>query len=82
MQAQGRDFGIFVIEQSPKNKFNRGALLNAGVLLLAGSGYDHFCFHDVDTIPTEVSLLHKMCPVIAGKCNCQAGLCADCQLTY
>ena len=53
LQAQGRDFGIFVMEQSPRLRFNRGLLLNAGVLVLAGSDYDYFVFHDVDTIPTE-----------------------------
>ena len=51
MQAQGRDFDLFVLEQSPGLRFNRGALLNAGALLLAGSRYDHFVFHDVDTLP-------------------------------
>ncbi|KAK9802642.1 hypothetical protein WJX73_010123 [Symbiochloris irregularis] len=50
---QGRHFDIFVIEQTPGLHFNRGALLNAGVLLLQASAYDYFIFHDVDTIPTE-----------------------------
>jgi len=54
LQAQGRDFTIFVLEQSPQAlRFNRGMLLNAGVALLAGSSYDYFVFHDVDTTPTE-----------------------------
>ena len=51
MQAQGREFDLFVLQQSPGLRFNRGALLNAGALLLAGSRYDHFVFHDVDTLP-------------------------------
>jgi hypothetical protein len=54
LQAQGRDFTIFVLEQSSALRFNRGMLLNAGVTLLAGSSYDYFVFHDVDTTPTEV----------------------------
>jgi N-terminal region of glycosyl transferase group 7 len=33
-QAQGRDFDIVVVEQADRLRFNRGALLNAGVLLL------------------------------------------------
>lgn len=53
MQAQGQQHDVFVIEQSPLLHFNRGALLNAGVLLLQASEYDYFIFHDVDTIPTE-----------------------------
>ena len=52
MQAQNRSFDIFILQQSPGLRFNRGALLNAGMLLLSGSQYDHFCFHDVDTLPT------------------------------
>ena len=51
VQAQGREFDIIVLQQSPGLRFNRGALLNAGALLLAGSRYDHFVFHDVDTLP-------------------------------
>ena len=57
VQAQGREFTIFVLEQSPTLRFNRGMLLNAGVALLAGSSYDYFVFHDVDTTPTEVGAL-------------------------
>ena len=30
--------------------FNRGALFNAGALLLEGTDYDHYAFHDVDTV--------------------------------
>ncbi|KAL0033554.1 hypothetical protein WJX79_003213 [Trebouxia sp. C0005] len=51
--AQGRNFTIFVIEQSAQYLFNRGALLNTGFQLLEGSDYDHFAFQDVDTIPTD-----------------------------
>lgn len=56
-QEQGHDFSIFILEQSPRYKFNRGALLNAGVLLLQGSDYDWFVFHDVDTIPTATGAI-------------------------
>lgn len=57
MQAQGRDFGIFVLEQSAGLRFNRGMLLNSGVALLMGSDYDYFVFHDVDTVPTETGAI-------------------------
>ena len=33
--------------------FNRGALFNAGALLLEGTAYDHYAFHDVDTVCGE-----------------------------
>ena len=57
VQAQGRDFGIFVLEQTSALRFNRGMLLNSGVALLAGSDYDYFVFHDVDTVPTETGAI-------------------------
>lgn len=44
LTAQRRDFDIFVLEQTPRYLFNRGALLNAAVLLLQGSAYDYFAF--------------------------------------
>lgn len=53
LQRQQRDFTVFILEQTAELRFNRGALLNAGFLLLGGSDYDHFAFQDVDTIPTE-----------------------------
>ena len=57
LQAQGRDFGIFVLEQAAGLRFNRGMLLNSGVAMLAGSDYDYFVFHDVDTVPTETGAI-------------------------
>ncbi len=42
--------GLRLLEQVPGLHFNRGALLNAGALLLAGSEYDCLVFHDVDTV--------------------------------
>ena len=53
VQAQGREHTFLILEQSPRLRFNRGALLNVGVLFLSGSDFDYFAFHDVDTIPTE-----------------------------
>ena len=63
MQAQNRNFTIFIIEQSPLYLFNRGALLNAGFLLLSASDYDHFAFQDVDTIPTDKGNIQYSYPV-------------------
>ncbi len=50
LAASGADASILVLEQAPGLHFNRGALLNAGALLLAGSEYDCMVFHDVDTV--------------------------------
>jgi len=46
-------FHIFIIEQSPEHKFNRGALLNLGFIEASKKGYDIFIFHDVDLLPGE-----------------------------
>ena len=54
MQGQGRDFSIFIIQQSNRFRFNKGMLLNVGVSLLRRSDYDYFVFHDVDLTPSEI----------------------------
>lgn len=52
LRAQSVKFDIFVLQQTRTLRFNRGLLFNAGFLLLDGSEYDHFCIHDIDTLPT------------------------------
>ena len=49
------NFDIVVMEQSPNFRFNRGALLNAGVLLLGGLDHDYYVFNDADTVPAKGS---------------------------
>jgi len=54
--------GIYIKHQAPGLQFNRGTLLNAGALLLAGSEYDCLVFHDVDTVCSaaeEVRHMHR-----------------------
>ena len=46
-------FHIFIVEQSPEHKFNRGALLNIGFLEASKKGYNVFIFHDVDLLPGD-----------------------------
>jgi hypothetical protein len=46
-------FHIFIVEQSPEHKFNRGALLNLGFIEARKLGYNVFIFHDVDLLPGE-----------------------------
>jgi len=43
------DFSILIVEQNPGKPFNRGKLLNIGVL--ESKEADYFCFHDVDMLP-------------------------------
>jgi hypothetical protein len=49
-------FHIFIIEQSPEEKFNRGALLNVGFSIASNQGYNVFIFHDVDLLPDDTLL--------------------------
>lgn len=58
----GADASMFVLEQAAGLHFNRGALLNAGFLLLAGSGYDCFVIHDVDTVCGPRESVAYRCP--------------------
>uniref|UniRef100_A0A1D1ZZK8 Beta-1,4-galactosyltransferase 7 n=1 Tax=Auxenochlorella protothecoides TaxID=3075 RepID=A0A1D1ZZK8_AUXPR len=51
LDEQKLTYDIFIVEQADMYLFNRGALLNAAMLLLQGSAYDYFIFQDVDTIP-------------------------------
>ena len=74
MQGQNCSFDIFVLQQSPRLRFNRGALLNAGVLLLAGGQYSHFVFHDVVSTSCRVLLgpAHAQMVCHASGWSCQA----------
>jgi len=54
-QADKVNFDIIVLEQSAELRFNRGALLNAGVLLTLGLDHDYYVFNDVDTLPARGS---------------------------
>mgnify|MGYP001165658219 FL=1 len=53
-QRQLIDYRIFVIEQTGKEKFNRGALMNIGFLEANKvDNFDCFVFHDVDLVPED-----------------------------
>src|SRR5262249_13217773 len=43
-------FSIHIVEQSGRDPFNRGKLLNCGYML-ARARADYVCFHDVDYLP-------------------------------
>jgi beta-1,4-galactosyltransferase 4 len=48
------DWAVLIIEQSDdERKFNRGALLNAGVRIAAASKFEYVIFHDVDLLPLK-----------------------------
>ncbi|ESN91114.1 hypothetical protein HELRODRAFT_90454 [Helobdella robusta] len=47
-------YKIFVVEQLGEGKFNRGRLLNVGVVeALKDQPFDCFVFHDVDLLPED-----------------------------
>ncbi|MEM7361190.1 MAG: galactosyltransferase-related protein [Pseudomonadota bacterium] len=53
LQSQEIEFEIFLVEQSVAGAFNKGRCCNVGFAL--ASGFDWFCFHDVDLVPIEKS---------------------------
>ena len=53
-QRQQIDYRIFVIEQTPKEKLNRGLLMNIGFVEANKiDNFDCFVFHDVDLVPED-----------------------------
>jgi hypothetical protein len=52
LTAQEIPFHIWVVEQTPGKPFNKGRLINAGVLLLPAA-VDYIVIHDVDMIPVD-----------------------------
>ena len=54
LQRQQLDYRLFVIEQTSKEHFNRGILMNIGfVEALKRDNFDCFIFHDVDLLPED-----------------------------
>jgi len=52
------DYKIIVAEQSNDGRrFNRGQLLNAAAQAAVRQKFDSLCFHDVDLLPGDVSLI-------------------------
>lgn len=53
-QRQLLDYRIFVVEQTHKEAFNRGSLMNIGYIeALKLDNFDCFAFHDVDLVPED-----------------------------
>jgi beta-1,4-galactosyltransferase 1 len=55
LQRQQLNYQIFVIEQSPEEFFNRGALMNIGFVeaLKVSEDFDCFVFHDVNLLSED-----------------------------
>ncbi|KAI3381763.1 hypothetical protein SNEBB_005803 [Seison nebaliae] len=56
---------LFIIHQSDKYRFNRGALINAGFLSLLPLEFDYIAIHDIDLLP-ESNLLSYQFPIKSG----------------
>ncbi len=57
----GLAFTLHIIEQDAAGPFNRGALLNAGALIV-GERADYLCVHDVDYLPLAVDYSYPAMP--------------------
>lgn len=63
LDNQGIVHEIIVVEQMDEEDFNRGALLNAGVLEAEARGCDYVALHDVDLIPRYADYSYVDIPV-------------------
>ncbi|XP_017486385.1 PREDICTED: beta-1,4-galactosyltransferase 2-like, partial [Rhagoletis zephyria] len=62
LMRQNIEYGIFIVEQSGSDRFNRAKLMNVGFLEARNHlDYDCFIFHDVDLIPEDDRNLYT-CP--------------------
>ncbi|XP_055694316.1 beta-1,4-N-acetylgalactosaminyltransferase bre-4 isoform X2 [Lutzomyia longipalpis] len=62
LQRQQVNYGIFVVEQTTGNLFNRAALMNVGFKEASKmANWDCFIFHDVDLLPMDDRNLY-VCP--------------------
>uniref|UniRef100_A0A1B0D0W4 Galactosyltransferase N-terminal domain-containing protein n=2 Tax=Phlebotomus papatasi TaxID=29031 RepID=A0A1B0D0W4_PHLPP len=62
LQRQQINYGIFIVEQTVGNLFNRAALMNVGFKEASKmSHWDCFIFHDVDLLPMDDRNLY-VCP--------------------
>src|SRR3990167_8117514 len=54
LARHGVPYQIYIMEQAGNEKFNRGALLNAGLVeAKKRNAYTRFIFHDADLLPCE-----------------------------
>lgn len=55
LHRQNIDYKLYIINQSPRYRFNRGALANVGYSI-AKNETDYICIHDVDLLPLNSNL--------------------------
>lgn len=55
-------YEIIIVEQTEKNNFNRGKLLNIGFLKAEELGCDYVVFHDIDMLPIDADYSYTAKP--------------------
>eukprot|EP01027_Heterolobosea_sp_BB2_P024247 GEZU01036491.1.p1 GENE.GEZU01036491.1~~GEZU01036491.1.p1 ORF type:complete len:298 (+),score=38.95 GEZU01036491.1:3-896(+) len=75
LKKLGRNFQIFVIEQSSKGRFNRAKLFNVGFDLTKDQGFDYWVFQDIDMLPVGFTnkFEYPEVPTHLVKCGSQFG---------
>jgi len=53
---------VIIVEQTEKNNFNRGKLLNIGFLKAEELGCDYVVFHDIDMLPVDADYSYTKKP--------------------
>ena len=56
------DYEIIIVEQTEKNNFNRGKLLNIGFLKAEELKCDYIVFHDIDMLPIDADYSYTSKP--------------------
>eukprot|EP01134_Creolimax_fragrantissima_P008270 CFRG8270T1 len=59
LQAQGVDHEYFITNQIDDWRFNRGSLLNTGVIMSQAFDCDYIALHDVDLLPNQMELNYR-----------------------
>src|SRR6056300_264301 len=54
---------VIIVEQTEKNDFNRGKLLNIGFLKAEELECDYVAFHDIDMLPVDADYSYSDKPV-------------------
>lgn len=63
LEDRGIDYAVVIVEQDDATAFNRGKLLNIGVLRAKELNCDYVVFHDVDMIPQDVDYSYSKVPL-------------------
>lgn len=63
LSDSGINYTLIIVEQDDEKSFNRGKLLNIGVIYAKKSGCDYVVFHDLDMLPEKVDYSYSEVPL-------------------